>query len=43
MGHSFVSMPDRKRRRNDQDDGGYVPAQMGGFTLWGFVQAHDFN
>ena len=25
--HSFDSIPDRKRRRNDQDDGGYVPAQ----------------
>ena len=28
VGHSFVSIPDRKRRRNDQDDGGYVPAQI---------------
>ena len=26
--HSFVSIPDRKRRRNDQDDGGYAPAQI---------------
>ena len=28
VGHSFVSIPDRKRRRNDQDDWGYVPDQI---------------
>ena len=26
--YSHVSIPDRKRRRNDLDDGGYVPAQI---------------
>ena len=28
VGHSSVSLPDRKRRRRDQDDGDYVPAQV---------------
>ena len=28
MVHSFVSIPDYKRRRSDQDDGRYVPAQV---------------
>ena len=28
MEYSFVSIPDRKRRRHDQDDGRYVPAQI---------------
>ena len=27
-GSSFVTIPDRKRRRDDQDDGGYAPAQI---------------
>ena len=27
-GHSFVSIPDRKGRRIDQDDEGFVPAQI---------------
>ena len=26
--HSGVSLPDHKRRRRDQDDGEYVPAQV---------------
>ena len=28
MGHSYVSIPDRKRRRGDQDDVRNVPAQI---------------
>ena len=28
MGHSSVSIPDHKRRRGDQDDGRYHPAQV---------------
>ena len=28
VGHSCISIPDHKRRRSDQDDGGYVPAQI---------------
>ena len=28
MGLSSVSIPDHKRRRGDQDDGGYNPAQI---------------
>ena len=28
MGHSSFSIPDHKRTRSDQDDGGYVPAQI---------------
>ena len=35
VGHSSVSIPDHKRRRGDQDDGGYNPAPS-----LGFVQAH---
>ena len=42
MGHSFGSIPDRKRRRDDQDDGRYVPAQIrtGWVNSLGLVQAH---
>ena len=28
VGYSRVSIPDHKRRRGDQDDGGYNPAQV---------------
>ena len=28
VGLSIVSIPDHKRRRGDQDDGGYSPAQV---------------
>ena len=28
MEHSSISIPDHKRRRSDQDDGGYVPDQV---------------
>ena len=40
--HSSVSIPHPKRRRCDQDDGGYVPGQVrtGVGVLAGFVQAH---
>ena len=41
-GLSSVSIPDHKRRRGDQDDGGYNPAQVrtGVGNSLGFVQAH---
>ena len=43
--HSSVSIPDPKRRRGDQDDGGYNPAQVrtrGGVIPWVFVHASRF-
>ena len=42
MGYSLVAIPDRKRKRGDQDDGGYAPAQIrtGVGYFPGFVQAH---